>query len=582
MSFPIPASMTAGGVNRDYQSILADLLRLVPHMAPEWTYLGEDDFGVVLLELQAYLADHLHYRADTVARDLRVSRTPYRDVARELAEWLGYMARRPVPAVATLTLTLNAPLARDQVFPRGTQASADHAGRTVYFELDDDVVVPAGGLAVSGFGTEGQTVLRVSLGTATGRPLERFIIPHEDAIFNWGDLDLLVEVGGEVATHSRYAALAGPSDLSYWVRQRRDGRLEVRFGDGTNGTLLPRGMTVFCTYRRGGGRYGNVPPTAIKTPVSQVVDIDGTPVTWTVSNAGRASGGLDEEPIDSIRMNAPAHFRRQARCLTLDDYVAAAQEVAGVFQASAVASGVNGVRLYVVPDGAADGAAVTDLLRRRVLHRLESEQMATDCVAVVAATLVPVDATLRVRAYPSYRNGAVVSAVRAVFEGVGGLLTFPVNSLGQALRLSDMTRAVDETEGVSFVDVDRYSRRPTLTWLTRTGDADLSSDSVALARTTRSQDWYLEFYAEPGDALVVRFRVTGTLSGLQLNVGELDVAYTDDAGELSFTVLSGVEPMGEGDRAVLRVGGLVGNIELAAHEFPVLGKLQIVASGGVG
>ena len=65
---PQQVSLISGGVNRDYSTIYKDLESLIPHFTKEWTYHGENDFGVALLQLFSYLGDHLHYRADTPSR----------------------------------------------------------------------------------------------------------------------------------------------------------------------------------------------------------------------------------------------------------------------------------------------------------------------------------------------------------------------------------------------------------------------------------------------------------------------------------------------------------------------------------
>ena len=52
---------------RDYDSFRRALLDLIPAKLPEWTDRSEANFGVVLIELFAYLADILSYYADHAA-----------------------------------------------------------------------------------------------------------------------------------------------------------------------------------------------------------------------------------------------------------------------------------------------------------------------------------------------------------------------------------------------------------------------------------------------------------------------------------------------------------------------------------
>src|SRR6185369_4828268 len=54
---------------RDYNSFRQALIDLIPAKLPEWTDRSEADFGIVLIELFAYMADILSYYQDRVANE---------------------------------------------------------------------------------------------------------------------------------------------------------------------------------------------------------------------------------------------------------------------------------------------------------------------------------------------------------------------------------------------------------------------------------------------------------------------------------------------------------------------------------
>ena len=54
---------------RDYDSFRQALVDLIPSKLPEWTDRSEADFGIVLLELVAYMADILSYYQDRLANE---------------------------------------------------------------------------------------------------------------------------------------------------------------------------------------------------------------------------------------------------------------------------------------------------------------------------------------------------------------------------------------------------------------------------------------------------------------------------------------------------------------------------------
>lgn len=575
--------------SREFQAIYADALRLAEHVAPDWTYREDDDFGAALLQLGAYFSDHLHYRADAVQRDVAPTRTPHAEVAREFAEWLGYLARRPTPAEVGVVFSVESMLPEDLPVARGHRISGTGPDGTVTFEVFDDVVLDAGSTSIAVHVVEGVTSSDVLLGTATGRPLERFQIPDADVIFNWADDDLVVTVGGAEAQHYRFPALMTGGVLGYWARQSVSGPLELRFGDGLVGARLPVGAQVRCTYRRGGGTRGNVGAGALRTVVTGSTLLDGTEVTLRVTNPLAASPGFPAETLASIRTSAPAAFASQNRCVTTDDYLSAVLAVPGVFRARVATSGISGVRVLLVAAGATEGSigSVTPELRARVVREVGLRKMMTDDVTAEAARLVVVDVTLAVRARRGMRNGACREGVRAQFIGrrvqpdgsvQAGLFVADSNDLGRTLFQSDMAAVVEAVPQVDNFDVLRYCRRPVLRWESTEGNAALSAAGVTVGATTRAQEWRVEMVSD------TEFIVTGSLSGLQSTLGVLGTAFSDDLAEVSFRIVAGSQPMAEGDRGVIAVGELVGNIGLAEDEFPVFDSQSVIirVTGGLG
>ena len=579
MSINAPPNIQIGSINREFVTILDDLLRMIPQIIPEWTYTGQDDFGRALLELASYLADHLHYRADATLRDALPTRSPDREIVREYAEWLGYLARRVTASEADVTLYIDEVLDEDVALERGFRLSGQGEGGAQPFELSDTVVLPAGVLSVAAHVVQGVTVSELQLGLASGAPAERFRIPYQDCLFNWDDADLEVTVGGLPAGHQKFPALITPDALEYWVRQDRDGYLQVRFGDGTYGRTLPPGAAVVCTFRRGGGTAGNVGSAAIDTVVDVARLLDNTVVDLKVTNAEQASGGAPEEGLESVRAQAPAAFRSQDRAVSVEDYVDHAKRVAGIYQAKVATYGVNGVIVYVVPVGVSTGVRVTRTTRAAVTRALDRVKMATDSVSVLAADLIVVDVTLNVRATRTARNGVVREAVRRRFvDRETGIFWSTRNDLGRTLWQSDMVNEIEDIAGVNNLDVIRYCRRPVLRWLATVGNAALSDSGVATNVTTRSQTWFIEMTSS------TEFIVTGSLAGLQSTFGVIDTPWADDAGEIGFTLQAGVVPVGEGDTAEIVVGELRGNIALGPSEFPIFdaSSVTINVTGGIG
>uniref|UniRef100_UPI0025D26670 putative baseplate assembly protein n=1 Tax=Sulfurovum sp. TaxID=1969726 RepID=UPI0025D26670 len=90
---------------------------------------------------------------------------------------------------------------------------------------------------------------------------------------------------------------------------------EVRFGDGNFGLIPPIGKdNIKADYLTGGGKQGNVPKEKIKNLVSGISSID------KIQNHLEASGGSDEESIESLIKRAPKTLRAKDRAITFEDY----------------------------------------------------------------------------------------------------------------------------------------------------------------------------------------------------------------------------------------------------------------------
>lgn len=106
---------------------------------------------------------------------------------------------------------------------------------------------------------------------------------------------------------------SGPRDRHY-VLDHIQG--EVRFGDGRNGLIPPRGIgnIRLARYRTGGGARGNVPAGAIAALKTTLPYVD------RMQNPAPALGGADAEPVEALRTRTPRQLRHGGRAVTRDDY----------------------------------------------------------------------------------------------------------------------------------------------------------------------------------------------------------------------------------------------------------------------
>ncbi|MGD6978872.1 MULTISPECIES: putative baseplate assembly protein [Citricoccus] len=169
-----------------------------------------------------------------------------------------------------------------------------------------------------------------------------------------GDIDEWDEVPSLV--HSDDSAENGDH---FVVETDEHRRTRLRFGNGTNGRLLPAGSVVRAAYQVGGGVAGNVGAETI----TDFAPLDGAlaGVIEAVSNPVDVTDGLDPEPATQVLRNAPEAYRtRQLRAITLADYIARAEEVDDVQRAAASYAWTGSwrtVRIVLDPKGTTELSA---------------------------------------------------------------------------------------------------------------------------------------------------------------------------------------------------------------------------------
>ena len=100
-------------VTKDYDGFREGMLALIPQLLPSWSDRSESDFGVVLIELFAYVADILSYYQDRVANEAYLSTATQRRSVAELLRLIGYQIDPGLAASVVLhfQVTGNAPVA---------------------------------------------------------------------------------------------------------------------------------------------------------------------------------------------------------------------------------------------------------------------------------------------------------------------------------------------------------------------------------------------------------------------------------------------------------------------------------------
>jgi hypothetical protein len=444
--------------NRDYESLLPDLIARMRRALPEWSSASDADFLMLLLQVFAYTSDQLHFYIDRVAMEAFLQTAALRSSVLRIAEMLDY---RPISLqAARTTVQFTATLGNGVItIPAGTRmvTAPVFGNQPIFFETIVDADIDTDNESTTNVvAHEGRTVSRELVATSAGSVDQAYALFNTKVIEgSWhvfvsdGPLDVngaptftewvhVARMIEATATQSAFTAVVNERGVTFII-----------FGDGASGRVPPAGATIEVTYRYGVGSVGNIGSGLVRDLVSSITGITG------VTNIAPATGGSDPETIQSMRSSIPRAVRALDRAVTLEDYNALALQVAGVGKATAVAGSASSVTVYVAPIG---GGTPNTQLKEDVAEYFETRIMAGATLVVSNPVFTPVNVTLDIEVNPRYLRSAVKSAVELALVD---LLSFTQTSFGQRLALADAFRAVVNVDGVDFVDIDVLSTGPT-------------------------------------------------------------------------------------------------------------------------
>lgn len=245
-------------------------------------------------------------------------------------------------------------------------------------------------------------------------------------------------------------AALGPRDRRFITDTDDDDTTSTIFGDGRRGARLPTGKgNVKATYRYGVGKAGNVKAGQISQLAMQPLGVQG------VVNPLPASGGADRDTRDQARRNAPLAVTALDRLVSVQDYEDFARSYAGISKASANQL-TDGRRSFMhLTIAGKDDIPIdrnSDLYRNLVASLARFGDPALPVAVCLRRTKLLV-ISAGVRLLPDYSWDSVMPLLRAA---VLDLFSFENRELGQAAFLSEAIAAMQDIEGVSHVNVERF------------------------------------------------------------------------------------------------------------------------------
>jgi phage-related baseplate assembly protein len=458
--------LLADYTDKDFDSVRLRLINLIASVFPEWTDFNTADFGTMLLEVNAHVADLLAFLLDNHAAESRLATATQRRSLLALVKLIAYVPRGAGAALADEVFTLAAPAAADVVLPKGTKVRTEKITNAVFFQLLEDLTIPAGQTTATA--TVEHSAFQQDVFTSTGKANQEIVlkqIPYLDgsaqiatangAITDWEQVSNFL---ASTSTDKHFVVIVDQSD-----------KATLRFGTGVNG-VIPTG-TISATYKTGGGTAGRLEANSLKKIDGNFTDENGNPVTISANNPSKTDGGTAREGNEEIRQNAPLSLRVLERAVAREDFEIVALTVPGVARALMTTKnedagiGENAGILYVVPD---DGGAPTQALKDEVASHFSPSGSHPSTLTFSLVVQDPVYLTIDVEATLFLSKGAVAATVKAAVltnltaffalrneDGtINTAIDFGFNLKQQDgdpaddFALSDLFNAVRDTEGV--------------------------------------------------------------------------------------------------------------------------------------
>jgi hypothetical protein len=440
--------------SRDYTSLSSDLKGLIENFAPQWTSRDSSDFGIVLLELFAYLGDILNYQIDRAANESFINTSTQRDTVLRIARLLNYVPNDISPATGTVTFsnysTSPVTISNDPASTayRTLSTVSDGTNPAIGFTVDSPITIPAGTLSTPATAaatvTQGALVVDELIGISDGTPNQEFSLGNLGVITGstisvkvgtlpYTRVDFLIDYGNDDPVFSTYTDGAG---ITYIV-----------FGDAVSGRIPTNGTNVTTSYRYSdtAGKLGNI-------AADKLTVISPTLSNIEVTNALSFSGGSDAETTDSVRINAPLSLRALNSAISLRDYISFAVQVNGVAKANSMSTSFGAVTVFVAAEG---GNPLSSVLQSQIQSAYVDAVPPGTTVSIQDFTPVYPYVTVTVNVLPQY-NAANVGA--AVASELATLFAFDNVLFNDLINQGSLYAACNSVDGVAYVTLNHFQK----------------------------------------------------------------------------------------------------------------------------
>lgn len=316
----------------DYESIKANLKTHFESQAEFTDYDFDGSALSVLIDALAYATHYNALIANFAHSETFLDSAQIRKNVISRAKELNYFPRQVSAAKATVTLTITPDVNPNEsiVIQKGTKFTSVIDGETYTFVTTDTAYLnetaPSSGIYTGSVDITQGVYQTQSFVRDINIPNQRFIMNQDDIDVKEDYFDVSVESyngSGDFTFYTRTNSIVdidGESTV-YFIQEAENGNVEIYFGDGVLGKKLQNKNFIKVEYLATKGRAANgCSQFSIIESVTGPKGATYQPSDFNVDTTNKATGGDDEESLDSIRFNAPLFNSAQERAVTSGDY----------------------------------------------------------------------------------------------------------------------------------------------------------------------------------------------------------------------------------------------------------------------
>ena len=448
----------------DYEHFAEAMISYLKVTAPD-DYLDflESNASRVLIDAISFGMGLLGFMVNVNLQQMFIPTATTRRSMYLLGKLVDYDLRGPVTSQVGLRFSIDRPHDSDILIPKGTQVQTVGSSSQV-FETSEGARITTGETSIDVSARHGVTRREIVGTTSINNEASQKFKTTRSPILD----SVSLTIDGIVWSKVSNLFELSETDRGYTVRSDKDGLAEIRFGDGIFGIIPPAGRNIEVTYLTGGGAVSNVVKNTITEILSTLVDNDGEIVDVSVTNPDSASGGQNEETIEEARNNIPRSVRSMDRFVSGEDFksVPSLFDVIGaerIFKSNAKSKytwSTHHITIFVLgfPSSKSPNVPVTvdAATRNRIREFIDKRSLPTVEISVENATLKYVDITANVYYLSNYREDTVKENLN---KSIDDLFNAKLREIGDGLRLSDVSAALDNTTGVNYVDITNMRTR---------------------------------------------------------------------------------------------------------------------------